>query len=147
MRIALAGRGEPPVTSYNDPFARGMEWLERQARESDEAHEFLKALADLKNAEALLDEWFEKLGDLEEAEGRSALLGRIEEEASANDCLGEMPGNDLSEQIVELCRGYERYEAESFALRNLAVEAGLLKRHDFTTDPLPLIRMFLPIDE
>lgn len=54
---------------------------------------------------------------------------------------------DLDEGTLErFARAYDRYETESFALQELCVEAGLLARNDLETDPLPLIRMFRPVD-
>lgn len=53
---------------------------------------------------------------------------------------------DLDEDTLErFARAYDRYETESFALQELCVEAGLLARDDFDTNPIPLIRMFLPV--
>lgn len=37
------------------------------------------------------------------------------------------------------------FEQQSFALQELCVEAGLLVLNDHGTDPLPLLRMFLPV--
>ena len=54
---------------------------------------------------------------------------------------------DLDEETLErFARAYDGHEQQSFALQELCVEAGLLAPHDFETDPLPLIRMFLPVD-
>jgi hypothetical protein len=43
-------------------------------------------------------------------------------------------------------QAYEAKEAITDALHDLMVEAGLLNANDYTTDPLPLLRMFLPVD-
>ncbi len=54
---------------------------------------------------------------------------------------------DLDEGTLgRFARAYDRYEQESFNLADLCRQAGLLGPNDFTTNPLPLIRMFLPID-
>lgn len=54
---------------------------------------------------------------------------------------------DLNEQTLEtFARAYDKHEAQSFALHALMVEAGRLNQNDYTTDPLTILRMFLPVD-
>lgn len=50
------------------------------------------------------------------------------------------------EGLAAMIAAYGKLETESFALQELMAEAGLLSRNDYTTNPLPLLRMFLPVD-
>ena len=54
---------------------------------------------------------------------------------------------DLDEDTLErFARAYDKYEQRSDDVSTLAIEAGLLHLRDYETDPIPLIRMFLPVD-
>lgn len=64
--------------------------------------------------------------------------------AEGNELIGPQPGESLEERLAGLVAQYERLEAQSFALSELAMAAGLIQANDYRTDPLPLIRMFLP---
>lgn len=63
------------------------------------------------------------------------------------------PDGDRATQILAVLdetADYEQalgfWEAKDDALRELCVSAGLLNKGDQTTDPLPLLAMFLPVD-
>ena len=53
----------------------------------------------------------------------------------------------LDSRMEAFARAYDKFEQQVDALRALAAEAGLIRTGDYQTDPLPLIRMFLPVDE
>lgn len=94
-------------------------------------------------AEAELDE----LGEYSPSEAAEELekLERVQAWAEQDMTFKEF--GDLDEGTLErFARAYDRYEQESFDLADLCRQAGLLGPNDFTTNPLPLIRMFLPID-
>lgn len=135
--------------SLVDPEGRGREMLGRMARQdgpdSDTAHELLKWLDEQVDAEAELAEWDDRVGDRDEADKSLTRLALLDEWAGEDVTFKEF--GDLDQETLErFARAYDRYEQESFALQELCVEAGLIAHNDFDTNPLPLLRMFLPID-
>lgn len=52
----------------------------------------------------------------------------------------------LDSRMEAFARAYDKLEAQANQLRELMAEAGLLRQGDHQTDPLPLLRMFLPVD-
>lgn len=55
---------------------------------------------------------------------------------------------ELDEETIErFARAYDQLQDQAWALQALCVEAGLLNPNDHTTDPLPLLRMFLPVGD
>jgi len=52
---------------------------------------------------------------------------------------------DLTETLRQFARMFDEYEKFRRDVQDLAIEAGLLNGYDGATDPLPLIRMFLPV--
>lgn len=82
-----------------------------------------------------------------------AVLDLMDERDSATEELSELPeiigaqpGETLEEQLKGVVDQYVDYERTSDDLRLLCFDAGLLARGDYETDPIPLIRMFLPIE-
>ena len=135
--------------TLNDPDLMVREWLEKIYRLAGPGADMAKAAIDLLDeqgdAVAELDALGEKLGDFDDATKGLELLARIEEEFEEHDIFREMPGEDIPEQLVTIRESFSLLEQQSFALQELCVEAGLLARNDRVTDPLPLLRMFLPI--
>ncbi len=124
------------------------EWLEAmlvfRGRDADRAWEILDLLdeADVATLElSKYDEWFEDFETAKKmAVEREALAALVEQDAIAS----EMPGDTVDEQLRATLKYVAECEAKMFALRELCAEAGLLAASDQTTDPLPLLRMFLP---
>lgn len=135
--------------TLNDPELMVREWLEKIYRMAGPSADMAKAAIDLLDeqgdAVAELGALGEKLGDFDDAAKGLELLARIEEEVDSHDALKETLGKDIAEQIDTFAAQYEVLEQQSFALQELCVEAGLLDRNDHETDPLPLLRMFLPV--
>lgn len=124
-----------------------IEWLEAMYRaagpDADKAREALELIAVAEASEDYLDELGEKLGDFDEAEG---LLDRQRNaERWAERDLTFKDFGDLDEETLErFARAYDRYEQQSFDLQKLAADAGLIATTDFTTNPIPLLAMFVP---
>lgn len=129
------------------------EWLERLYRENgpdaDRAQEALRLVEAAEFSEdaicALMDG--RKTGD-KDVDGivdQIAELGRLKVWAEWDATFKEF--GDLDEGTLErFARAHDKHEAQTFALQAMAAAAGLIGEHDYDTDPLPLIRMFLPVD-
>lgn len=74
-----------------------------------------------------------------------AKLEPIEAWAEQDERLSAITGDDLPERLTLLSEQHDKLEQQAFDLHDLCVEAGLLARNDHETDPLPLLRMFLPV--
>jgi len=94
---------------------------------------------------ALIEEWGEKLGDFDEAVKDLDTLDSLRAWAKHDQTFKDF--GDLDDETLErFARAYDRYEQESFDLADLCRQAGLLGPKDHETNPLPLVRMFLPIE-
>lgn len=127
------------------------EWLEDMrrfnGRDADRASELLdqldraeasedilcKAIAGEKTGDKEVDEIVDQLGELE------SLKVWAERDATFKE-FGELDEDTLE----RFARANDRLQEQAWALQELCVEAGLLNPNDHTTDPLPLLRMFLP---
>lgn len=129
------------------------EWLEDMrrynSRDADRATELLNLLGQAEASETIICSLFarEKTGDKDADE--------ILDELNKFDSLGVWAERDatfkefgdLDEETLEkFTRAYDKYEAQSFALAELCMAAGIIADNDYATDPLPLLRMFLPVD-
>lgn len=121
--------------------------FERQYAQGGPSADIARAVLDL------FDERDSGIEELDVLEGRSP--AEAAKELEVLDSLHVWAERDMTfkefgdldeESLERFARAYDRYETESFALQELCVEAGLLARNDLETDPLPLIRMFLPVD-
>lgn len=125
------------------PDEEAWEWIERlyhsASPDADRAKELLDWRDEQEDAQARLDEVEEKIGDIDEAATRLVNEEAIEAWAEQDERLSAITGNDLPERLTLLS------EQQAFDLHDLCVEAGLLTRNDHETDPLPLLRMFLPV--
>lgn len=124
------------------------EWLEDMrrfnGRDADRATECLRLLDEARDNDDLLNDYGERVGDIDDAQKRVETLAKMTEWGKNDPTFKEF--GEISEETLEqFARAYDKLEAESFALQELMVDVGLLNRHDFTTDPLPLLRMFLPV--
>lgn len=124
-----------------------IEWLEAMYRaagpDADKARDALELIATAEASEAYLDELGEKIGDFDEAEGRLSRLDSLIVWAERDATFKEF--GDLDEETLErFARAYDRYEQQAFALQELAASAGLIDTTDFTTNPVPLLAMFVP---
>lgn len=126
------------------------EWLEDMrtyaSRDGDRARELLELLDDGEAAEAELARWedvFDNVADAKKLAGELEDVQAYLEDSDVARALGDP--EDLA--TVKLVLDYtQKLEDQSFALQELLVKAGLLNPDDHTTDPLPLLRMFLPVD-
>lgn len=129
------------------------EWLEDMrrfnGRDADRATEILDQLDQAEASEAILCKIIagEKTDDPETDEivERLAKLEALEAWAERDPTFNQFGALDV-DGLSTFVKAYEALEAESFELQALCVEAGLLSRNDHTTNPLPLLRMFLPVD-
>lgn len=121
--------------------------FERQYAQGGPSADIARAVLDL------FDERDSGIEELDVLEGRSP--AEAAKELEVLDSLHVWAERDMTfkefgdldeESLERFARAYDRYETGSFALQELCVEAGLLARNDLETDPLPLIRMFLPVD-
>ena len=124
-----------------------IEWLEAMYRaagpDADKARDALELVAAAEASEAYLDELGEKIGDFDEAEGLLNRQRNVEKWAERDPTFREF--GDLDEETLErFARAYDRLERQSFELQELAADAGLIARNDFTTNPVPLLAMFVP---
>ena len=135
-----------------------IEWLEDMrrsaSRDADRATEVLELIAIVESG--TYDEDQAVLAIAEQS--GNATLETIEDIAKAlqrdkdlrfwadkNELIAGQPGDTLQDQLEALVEQHHLYEAQSFALSELCMAAGLLKPNDYKTDPLPLLRMFLPV--
>lgn len=124
--------------------------FERQYAQGGPSANMARAVLDLfdrtVDAEAELEEWG-ALGD------RTETIASLERLDVLEDLDGEGCGSTY-EMLVrhglvigdEPLPFVEAAVSTSSDLRLLCVDAGLLARGDYETDPIPLIRMFLPIE-
>lgn len=128
-----------------------VEWLEAMYRaagpDADLACEALEIIAAAERSEdsfcKLIDR--ETTGDKELDEILIQLnrLDSLDVWAERDPTFKEF--GDLDEGTLErFARAYDRLEQQSFALQELAADAGLIARNDFKTNPLTLIAMFVP---
>ena len=137
-----------------------IEWLEDMrrfaSRDADRATEVLELIDVIESGtydeDLAIEAIMEQSGNqtLETIEAIATAL-RVDKElrywADKTELIAGQPGETLQEQLEGLVEQYGKYEAQSFALSELCMAAGLLKPNDYKTDPLPLLRMFLPVDE
>lgn len=140
--MALANRKiRPPL----DP----REWLEDMrrfnGRDAQFATEVLQMLDDADDSEKLIEEYSERVGDIDDAQKQVETLAKLTEWGNNDPTFKEF-GEIDDETLERFARSYDKLEAQADALRGLAVDAGLINPDDYQTDPLPLLRMFLPID-
>jgi len=140
--MALANRKiRPPL----DP----REWLEDMrrfnGRDAQFATEVLQMLDDAQDSEKLIEEYGERVGDIDDAESVVLAMDGLRVWAERDPTFREFGDVDV-EGLERFARAYDKLEEQADALRDLCVEAGLIGPRDHTTDPLPLLRMFLPVD-
>lgn len=126
---------------------RPREWLEGLRRaagpDADIASELLDLLDAAQGAENELEEWIrEDSSALEDLKEFGELLELIE----SHDFTREIGEDTLVKTLEKALDLAVKYENQSMALQDLAIEAELVARNDYQTDPLPLLRMFLPVD-
>lgn len=131
------------------PDEEAWEWIERlytsASPEADRAKELLDWRDEQEDAQAALDAIDEKIGDIDKAAERLVNEEAIEAWAEQDERLSAITGDDLPARLTLLSEQHDRLEQQVFDLHDLCVEAGLLARNDHETDPLPLLRMFLPV--
>lgn len=125
------------------------EWLEDMlrfaGRDADRAQELLAELDGAQASEDLLNEYGEKVGDLDDAQKQVERLATLDVWAERDPTFKDF--GELDEETLErFARAYDQLQEQAWALQALCVEAGLLGLNDHTTNPLPLLRMFLPTD-
>ena len=126
------------------------EWLEDMirfsSRDAERARELLDELDALRDARDTLENLDERLGDIEKAQTNlvehEALVALLE----SHEITKAFSEGTLDDQLRQALDYAAECEAQRLALQALCVEAGLLGEHDHKTDPLPLLRMFLPVD-
>ena len=123
--------------------------FERQYARGGPTADIARAVLDLIDerdmANKELEEIPEIIGDVRAAAKRLEIFESLIEWAKQDVTFSEF--GDLDEDTLErFARAYERHERISDDVSTLAIEAGLLPPRDYETDPLPLIRMFLPVD-
>lgn len=129
------------------------EWLEDMrrynSRDADRASELLDLLGQAEASETIMC----KLIDREKTGDKDA--DEILDELNKFDSLGVWAERDITfkefgeldeETLEKFARAYDRHEAQSFALSELCIAAGIIEPDDYETDPLPLLAMFLPVD-
>ena len=125
-------------------------YFKQQYGEGGRDADMAKAVLDLFDRLQTADEESERIlieiGDLDEAALNIRDYEKLVAWAERSELVDNEPGETLEERLESIIDRYELYEQQSFALQDLCVEAGLLARNDFETNPIPLIRMFLPID-
>ena len=128
-----------------------IEWLEAMYRaagpDADKARDALELIVAAEASEMAICKLIEreKTGDAgcDEILERLNRLDSLDVWAEQDATFREF--GELGEETLErFARAYDRHEQQSFALQELAVSAGLIAPTDFTTDPLPLIAMFVP---
>lgn len=112
---------------------------------ADIARGVLDLMDERDDAQEQLAEIPDRIGSVAEAVKDLETLDSLRVWAERDATFKEF--GDLDEETLErFARSYDRYEQESFALQELCVAAGLLTENDFLTNPIPLVRMFLPIE-
>lgn len=133
------------------------EWLEDMrrfnGRDADRATELLAVLDRVDSGEFDEDGFIEKIMELsgdqtldttELVAAEVKALKDLRQWADKDPTLREFGGVD-KDGLASLVKAYEASEQQSLELRALCIDAGLLNPTDFTTDPVPLLRMFLPV--
>lgn len=124
------------------------EWLEDMrrfnGRDADRATEVLRLLDEAQDNEDLLNDYGERVGDIDDAQKQVEALAKLTEWASHDPTFKEF--GELDEDTLErFARANDQLQEQAWALQELCVEAGLMNLNDHTTNPLPLLRMFLPV--
>lgn len=123
------------------------EWLEDMrrfnGRDADRATEVLRLLDEAQGNEDLLNDYGERVGDIDDAQKQVETLAKLTEWAGHDPTFKEFGAAD-EETLERFARAYDQLQEQVWALQELCVEAGLLNPNDHMTDPLPLLRMFLP---
>lgn len=100
-------------------------------------------------------EWLEDMlrfagRDADRARELLALMDRVDsgeyDEDQIIETLMEKSGNQTLDTIDAVAAEIKAFKDFQFALHDLLVEADLIKKNEYTTDPLTLLRMFLPVD-
>lgn len=125
------------------------EHFERQYAQGGESADIARAALDLfdraDSAEDELAKLPDQIGDVRQAAREIDQFDALKVWAERDATFKGF--GDLDDETLErFARAYDKHETESFALQELCVEAGLLDKNDFETNPIPLIRMFLPIE-
>jgi len=121
--------------------------FERQYAQGGPTADIARAVLELIDRADSFDEELEVLGDYTPAEAAKELEKYDSLVVWAEQDITFKEFGDLDEESLErFARAYDRYEQRSDDVSTLAIEAGLLPLRDYETDPLPLIRMFLPVD-
>lgn len=144
--------------TLNDPELMVREWLEKiyalagpGADLAADALELLDTRIQPDDEEDMLVHLMEQgiipqTSDTFQAIGKDlARLESLDAWAEQEDRMKEIAGDDLVERLEIFAAEAADYEQQAFDLHDLCVEAGLLAKNDYETDPLPLLRMFLPI--
>ena len=123
--------------------------FERQYAQGGPSAGMARAVLDLMDerdsAKESLAELPDRIGTVAEAVRDLEILDSLTVWAQRDVTFQEF--GELDEDTLErFARAYDGHEQQSFALQELCVEAGLLALNDHETDPIPLIRMFLPIE-
>ena len=124
------------------------EWLEDMrrfnGRDADRATEVLRLLDEARDNDDLLNDYGERVGDIDDAQKQVETLAKLTTWA-AHDATFKEFGEIDEETLERFARAYDTLDTQAFELQALCVDAGLLNRNDHTTNPLPLLRMFLPV--
>lgn len=124
------------------------DWLKELRRfagpDCDRATALLDLLDEAKDSEDLLADYGERVGDIDDAQKQVETLAKITEWANRDPTFKEF--GEIDEETLErFARAFDNLETQAFELQALCVEAGLLNVHDHITNPVPLLRMFLPV--
>lgn len=131
-----------------------IEWLEDMrrfaSRDADRATEVLELIGAAETTEDILCQMIagKKTGD-EDADAIVEQLSQFDSVRvwAERDITFKEFGSLDEGTLEQFARAYDKHEAQSFALSELCMAAGLLNQNDYTTDPLPRLRMFLPVDD
>ncbi len=125
------------------------EWLDSIWRgagdDAEWAREAIDQIGMAQDADELLEEWGEKIGDLSEAydglERYRELTDEIESIVQQNDMIdGDSEIDKLRNGLAGLTLQAEKY----WEIRELCKDAGFVQYSDDDSDLIPLLRMFLP---
>lgn len=127
-----------------------IEWLEKLRGMAGPGADMASAALDLLDgweaAETELTDLSDRLGDFDEATTSLKDYWAIKETVEDHEVLSAQDGETIDAKLMAFLKEYDRREAESFALQELCAAAGLIDENDFKTDPIPLLRMFLPVE-
>lgn len=146
-RAALNGESRPMARKPLNV----REWLEDMRTyasiDGDRARELLELLDAGEAAEAELEAWddagFKNVAD---AKRLAAQLEDVEAYLEDSEIAKELGDPEDLATVKLVCEYAKKLEDQAFALQELCASAGLLDPNDHTTDPLPLLAMFLPVD-